>query len=404
VVCVSRSCCFAAALAVALAGCAWTARSSVVPNQTFEAGDGPSSDPSVSQGGRWVAFASGAADLVPGDTNGVTDVFVRDHVAKTTERVSVATGGAEADGPSRAPAISDDGRFVAFETGAVNLAPDGLPGFTDIVVRDRLRGTTTLVSADLIGLPVAGGPVAAIAPVISGDGGTVAFDLRVDGDNEACCTEVGPYVRDLGAATTTPMFGVTLTRSRGGMDLSDDGSLIAYGEVGTGIRGETPYAVVVATTAPPAPATVVGFGQLSGRSSETFAVALAGDGGAAIFRVGARLSRYTVEDGLLETRDRFDLAQVQPIAGGLDASDDGSVLGMAGLDGLYVVTDFAGSVPPRLASADPRGRRVSVFGSDLSGDGRFVAFATADPDVLPGDANGVSDVYLRSATGVGGPS
>jgi hypothetical protein len=47
---------------------------------------------------------------------------------------------------------------------------------------------------------------------------------------------------------------------------------------------------------------------------------------------------------------------------------------------------------------------VSVFGSDLSGDGRFVAFATADPEVMPGDANGVSDVYLRSVTGMGGPS
>jgi hypothetical protein len=78
---------------------------------------------------------------------------------------------------------------------------------------------------------------------------------------------------------------------------------------------------------------------------------------------------------------------------------------MGGFAGVYFVTDVAGSVPPMIVSTDPAGRPVSgpVTG-DLSGDGKFVAFATADPAALPGDANGVSDVYLRSVTGVGGPS
>jgi hypothetical protein len=375
----------------------------VIPGQVVS-GNGPSSDPSVSQGGRWVAFASDATDLVSGDTNGVTDVFVRDHVANTTERVSVATGGAQGDGPSRAPDISDDGRFVAFETDAGNLVPDDNPGITDVVVHDRLQGTTALVSARIFELPSEGRLVAAVAPVISGDGGTVAFDLRGQLDGEPCCAELGPYVHDLDRGTTTAMFGPGVTRSHGGMDLSDDGSLIAYGQVAATIRGDIPYAVLVARTAPPATATVVAYGIQSGRTGLLLSVAMSGDGTAAIFRFGLQLSRYDVESGQLETRERRDLAPLFPNT--LDVSDDGTVLGMGGFAGFYAVTDFAGSVPPMLVSADPVGRPVSgpVTG-DLSGDGRFVAFTSPDPDVLAGDANGVSDVYLRSvAVLAGGPT
>ena len=76
---------------------------------------------SVSSDGRYVAFSSDAAGLVPGDTNGVADVFVRDRQTGVTERVSVSTNGAQADGQSAAPVISPDGRFVAYESDATNL-------------------------------------------------------------------------------------------------------------------------------------------------------------------------------------------------------------------------------------------------------------------------------------------
>src|SRR5262249_23413252 len=105
---------------------------------------------------RDVAFDSYASNLVPGDTalchdidfgrHSCGDVFVRDRVARTTRRVSVSTAGAQAKGDSLGPAIGADGRYVAFESNASNLAP-GLTGHvSQIFVRDLETRTTTLVS------------------------------------------------------------------------------------------------------------------------------------------------------------------------------------------------------------------------------------------------------------------
>ena len=77
----------------------------------------------MSADGRYVAFGSDASNLVPGDTNHAGDVFVRDRRSGTTERVSVATGGTQANGASVSPAISADGRYVAFYVGRVEPRP-----------------------------------------------------------------------------------------------------------------------------------------------------------------------------------------------------------------------------------------------------------------------------------------
>jgi archaellum component FlaF (FlaF/FlaG flagellin family) len=77
--------------------------------------------PALSADGRYVAFASEASNLVPGDTNGYVDVFVRDRAKGTTTRVSVASNGAQGNGFSSAPSISADGRYVTFASYAPNL-------------------------------------------------------------------------------------------------------------------------------------------------------------------------------------------------------------------------------------------------------------------------------------------
>ena len=95
---------------------------------------------SVSADGRYVAFESRAANLVPGDSNGRADVFVRDRQLGTTERVSVGPGGAQGDGPSafgQVPAISGNGRSVAFQSYATNLVAHDTNGKADIFVHDR---------------------------------------------------------------------------------------------------------------------------------------------------------------------------------------------------------------------------------------------------------------------------
>src|SRR5262245_8151452 len=104
--------------------------------------------PSVSADGRFVAFVSVGTNLVPGDTNGSLDVFVRDRQTGTTERVSVSSGGAQANGISYQPSISADGRYVAFVSDAAGLVTGDTNGTWDVFVRDRQLGTTERVSVD----------------------------------------------------------------------------------------------------------------------------------------------------------------------------------------------------------------------------------------------------------------
>src|SRR5262249_10482274 len=106
---------------------------------------------SLSSDGRYVAFASDANDLVPGDTNGFIDVFVRDRQLGTTVRVSVGPGGVEANGLSLYPSLSSDGRYVAFWSLASNLVPGDVNRVGDIFVRDLQTGTTTIARGSSTG-------------------------------------------------------------------------------------------------------------------------------------------------------------------------------------------------------------------------------------------------------------
>jgi hypothetical protein len=106
---------------------------------------------SISADGRYVAFSSWATNLVPGDTNGQMDVFLRDRLAGTTERVSVSSSGAQGNNESGGAAVSADGRFVEFGSYASNLAPGDANGKRDIFVRDRLTGLTERVSVSSFG-------------------------------------------------------------------------------------------------------------------------------------------------------------------------------------------------------------------------------------------------------------
>jgi Tol biopolymer transport system component len=100
-------------------------------------GDRPSSRPWISSDGRFVAFFSLATNLVPGDTNGAGDVFVYDRQTRTTERMSVDSFANQGDGDSFNLSISADGRFVAFDSVAINLVSQDTNGLSDVFVHDR---------------------------------------------------------------------------------------------------------------------------------------------------------------------------------------------------------------------------------------------------------------------------
>ena len=134
---------------------------------------GPSGYPSLSADGRFVAFQSAAGNLVPGDTNGMYDVFVRDRQTGTTQRVNVRTGGNQADSGSGEAVISADGRFVAFAaTDDSNLVPGDTNDAADIFVRDRETGITERVS---LGPGNVQGSLDSVQPAISANGRFVAF-------------------------------------------------------------------------------------------------------------------------------------------------------------------------------------------------------------------------------------
>ena len=135
-------------------------------------GDGGSFAASISADGRYVAFESLAENLVAGDANGLRDVFVYDRQLDAIEVVSVDGAGNQADGESLAPAISDDGRFVAFESDATNLVPGDTNGVRDVFVFDRQTASIERVSVGDSGE----GNGSSREPSLSADGRFVAFD------------------------------------------------------------------------------------------------------------------------------------------------------------------------------------------------------------------------------------
>jgi uncharacterized repeat protein (TIGR01451 family) len=108
--------------------------------------NGTSSPAVISSDGRYIAFRSFASNLVPGDTNGQSDIFVYDRVLSTMELVSVSSTGALGNGESKDPAICGNGRFVSFTSVATNLVPLAHNGQRQVYVHDRVTGTTTLVT------------------------------------------------------------------------------------------------------------------------------------------------------------------------------------------------------------------------------------------------------------------
>ena len=140
----------------------------------------------ISGNGRYVAFTSDATNLFFNDDNATTDVLVHDRQTGATTLISVGTGGTTAAGRSITPSISADGRYVAFASSAANLVAGDSNGVGDVFLRDRLSAVTTRVSVATGGGQGSGD---SSTPAISGDGHIVAFSSAapdlVAGDTNA---------------------------------------------------------------------------------------------------------------------------------------------------------------------------------------------------------------------------
>ena len=197
--------------------------------------------PAISDDGRFIAFESSADNLVNGDTNGAVDVFVHDRLTGTTSRVSVDSSGIEANGWSGSAAISGNGRFVAFYSDASNLVSEDTNGFGDIFVHDRLTGVTTRVSVDSSGAEANAPPPDDFTNTsISGDGRFVVFSSDasnlVSGDaNNA----QDVFVHDLQTGQTmrasVASDGAEANASSGSPEISSSGRYVTFSSSATNL-------------------------------------------------------------------------------------------------------------------------------------------------------------------------
>jgi Tol biopolymer transport system component len=200
-------------------------------------GNAKSAYPSISSDGRFVAFQSDATNLVTGDTNGATDIFVHDRHTATTELVSVSSNGDLGNGRSEWPCISADGRFVAFQSDATNLVTGDTNGATDIFVHDRQSGATELVSVSSSG---GLGNNNSFLPSISADGRFVEFEsqaanLAIVDTNDA----IDVFVHDRQTGTTE-LVSLSSSGMQGNSDssggvISSDGNYVAFTSYATNL-------------------------------------------------------------------------------------------------------------------------------------------------------------------------
>lgn len=193
--------------------------------------DGDSQNPAISTDGRYVAFESWATNLVTGDTNSIRDIFVRDLTTNAVSRASVAyTSIAEADGISYSPDISSDGRYVTFFSAATNLVTGDTNGFDDVFVFDTQTGITSRASVSTMGTE---GNDGSYDPRLSADGRYVVFEsdaTNLDGTDTNNDTDV--FIHDLVGGETRRVSrtwqGLEPDGFNGSPDISADGRHVVF--------------------------------------------------------------------------------------------------------------------------------------------------------------------------------
>jgi len=343
----------------------------------------------VSSNGLYVAFASDADNLVPNDTNGCRDVFVRDVMAGSNILVSVNTNGLSGAGMSSEPAISADGRYVAFTSWATDLAANDTNKAQDVFVRDWQNGTTTLASVNTGG-------------VFSGNGSSGALAISVGGRYVLFRSKA----KDLASASYTTgtenlflrdqLAGSTVALTTGGWTaatMTPDGGFVAFIGVIPSASSKlyvwnTPTASRVYTNA----------------ASALAAVAISSSGQFLAYLAGSSASLSAVDR--IANSNWVVSAGTFPAHPGLRFSSDARFLVYA-TSAANVSADTNGVPDVYLYDFQNRsntlvGRSFNSFASlngpsdspDISADGQFIAYRSFASNNVPGDINHAPDLFL----------
>ena len=333
-------------------------------------GNRGSGRPSISADGRFVAFTSGASNIVPGDTNSNPDIFVRDTLTNTTTRVSVDSAGNQANSNSDAASISADGRFVAFFSAATNLVPGDTNNTVDIFVRDTLTNTTTNVSVDSAGNQANMGSDRAS---ISADGRFVAFlsnaSNLVPGDTN---NRNDIFVRDRLTNTTTRVS----VDSAGNQQNSDSYS--------PSISADGRFVAFTYGASIPVPGDTNNRNDIFVRDRLTNTTTLVSVDSA------GNQAKFRSYNASISADGRF-------VAFSSDASntvpDDTNRESMVVRD-IFVRDRLTNTTTlVSVDSAGNQGNRSSDSPS-ISADGRFVAFDSISSNLVPGDTNNTDDIFV----------
>jgi Tol biopolymer transport system component len=322
--------------------------------------DGDSWGPDISEDGRSVSFVSDASNLVAGDSNGCTDpttasfcadVFVHDLRSGTTTRANLSSAGAQSEpDPGYVTAsIAANGRYVAFTASAGNLVLGDGNGGPDVFVRDRVAGTTSVLTTAPDGTPAdaSGGGG---RPDLSGDGRFVAFATGSPLVNTDTNGLFDIYLRDRRLGTTTRVSlgpdGQQLLDDSFRPHVSPDGRFVAFT---SGFPG-TAYL----------------FDRVAGRTS-----LVADNASAQAVSARGRFVAFTSDASDLVPGDSNDARDV------------------------FVQDRERGTVRRVSVASDGAQGDGNSFDADLSADGRFASFLSDADNLVPHDVNGTTDVFLR---------
>lgn len=192
----------------------------------------------ISIDGRYVSFQSEASNLVPDDTNDVSDIFVHDRQTGTTERMSVTSEGTQGNGPSDHPSISFDGRYIAFMSVASDLVPSDTNALADIFVHDRQTGTTERINVSSDGSEgnnVAGGPTS-----MSADGRYISYitsasNLIPGATNPGNDVVVYDQQTDTNELVSIASDGSQANNNAATSSMSDDGRYVSFQSTATNL-------------------------------------------------------------------------------------------------------------------------------------------------------------------------
>ena len=326
-----------------------------------------STQPSLSNQGRFIAFTSSAADLVPVDGNNKTDVFVRDTLAGTTTLVSISTGGVQGDGDSDQPSISPNGRWVAFRSQAKNLVSGDTNGVGDIFVRDLVTKTTVRANLKSLGGQATGGGSG--RPDISSDGTSVLFEssakLLVAGDANNV-TDV--FVHSFASGTT----------ERISVDSSELG--LSAGGAHPAMSGDARFVVF---------------------DSDTTQIPNDTNGKTDVF-LRDRLQGLTLRQSAT-----WNGAPPNGPSRFATVSDDGNFVAFqsaatnfvtvpmpVGKESVFFHDRSAGVTILMPQSPNPWPANGTSSGPAMSADGTQIAYSSDSSDIVAGDTNGVKDIFV----------